>query len=358
MNFEFDDDQQMIERSIARFVADGAGGVRDPSACPAAVADARWGRLAELGLLSLPGSADRGGLGGRPEDLVVSAHALGKNLARDPWLEMAHFPLRLLEGIAGTEDLTEAITTGTSRVAVAFAERARRYSLVPRDVRALGRDGAVTVSGTKQFVLGGAVADLLLVTAASEDGPSLVAVERAAADIRPYRVMDGSVAAVATFRDSPGRLLGPLEPALTVAIAETRLSAAAEMIGLTSLLFDTTLDYARERNQFGRPLAAFQALQHRLVDCFAMLEQSRSMLWRVTLAERAVDGRWMASIAGAKAFIAERAMHIGHEAIQLHGGMGMSDELPVSHAHRRIVLLAHLFGDPSNDYSTMLAAWK
>ena len=356
MNFELDDDQQMIERSIERFVGDGAGGVRDTSPCSATVASARWAQLADLGLLSLPLSAARGGLGGRPEDLVVSSQALGKNLARDPWLETAHFPLRLLEGIAGTEALSEEIASGTTRVAVAFAEAAGRYSLSPRDVGTQGRGDGLTVSGAKTFVLGGAVADLLLVTAASEDGPCLVAVDRAAADVRSYRVMDGSEAVVVTFRNSAGRLLGPLEPALTTAVAETRLAAAAEMVGLASLLFEKTLDYTRERKQFGRPLAAFQALQHRLVDCFTMLEQARSLLWRVTLSERDIDGRWMASIAGAKAFIAERAMHIGHEAIQLHGGMGMSEELPVSHAHRRIVLLAHLFGDPNSDYSTMLAA--
>ena len=356
MNFELDDDQQMIERSIERFVGDGAGGMRDSSPRSATVASARWAQLADLGLLSLPLSVERGGLGGRPEDLVVSAQALGRNLARDPWLEAALFPLRLLEGIAGTEALVTEIASGTKRVAVAFAEAAGRYSLVPRDVRTQLRGTGLTVSGTKNFVLAGPPADLLLVTAASEDGPCLVAVDRADADVRAYRVMDGSDAAVATFRDSPGRLLGPLEPALAIAVAETRLAAAAEMVGLASLLLDATLQYTRERTQFGRPLAAFQALQHRLVDCFAMLEQSRSLLWRVTLTERDIDGKWMASIAGAKAFIAERAIHIGHEAIQLHGGMGMSDELPVSHAHRRIVLLAHLFGDPNSDYSTMLAA--
>ena len=356
MNFDLDDDQRMIEASIERFVVDGVGGVRDPSPCPDDVAATRWTRMADLGLLALPASAERGGFGGQAEDWVVAAQALGKTLARDPWLEAAHFPLRLLENIAGTEALSEAIAAGTTRVAVACAEPAGRFSLTPRSVRVHRSGEETTLSGTKNFVLAGATADVLLVTAASDDGPCLMAVERASVDLCPYRIIDGSTAAVASFRDSPARTLGPLEPALSIAVAETRLAAAAEMVGLAALLFDTTLAYTRERTQFDRPLAAFQALQHRLVDCFTMLEQSRSLLWRVTLGPRDPDGRWMASTAGAKAFIAERAVHIGHEAIQMHGGMGMSDELPVSHAHRRIVLLSHLLGDPASDYAALLAA--
>ncbi len=356
MNFDLDGDQLMFERTIERFVASAPGAIRGVERTHGEAAAARWHELGELGLLALSASSSRGGLGGRTEDMVVAAMTLGRSLAADPWLEGALLPLRLLEGVPGTKALSEAIGSGERRVAVAFAEPAGRYALDPRQVRATLSGERWTLSGSKTFVLGGGAAETYLVTAASDDGPALYAVERAVAETRTYRLVDGGEAAVLTFRGSAADRLGPLDPAFAIAAAETRLCIAAEMVGLAGRLFDDTLAYTRERRQFDQPLASFQALQHRLVDCYTMLEQSRSILWRATLTERDADGRWMAACAGAKAFVAERALHIGHEAIQMHGGMGMSEELAIGHAHKRILLLSRLLGDPASELASLAVA--
>lgn len=356
MNFDLDEQQLMFERTIERFVAGSPGATRGVDFRSGEAAAARWLELAELGLLALPASEAAGGIGGRPEDLVVTAQAMGKSLAADPWLECAYFPLRLLDAMPGCVEWTHRIVSGEQKIAVAFAESDTRYALDPRQVRSRRNGDGWALSGEKSFVLGGASADAYFVTAANDGGAALFAVQSTDAEARSYRLVDGSEAVVLTLRDCPGEWLGPLEPAFTVAVTETKLAAAAEMVGLATHLFDDTLVYTRERTQFGRQLASFQALQHRLVDCYAMLEQSRSMLWRAALTERDPDGRWMATIAGAKAFIAERALHIGHEAIQMHGGMGMSEELAIGHAHKRNLLLARLFGDPATELASVAIA--
>lgn len=318
MNFALNEDQAMFRATVERFA--GAGDVEARKAAraqPGGIDRARWGEMATLGLLSLDDIAD----------CAVIAETLGQALAVEPWLECGYLPMRL-----GHD--------GSRLAAVAFAEPNRRYALDPT----VKFDGA-RVSGAKTFVLGGAAADLLLVTATGGDGPVVLAVEAAAAERRPYAMIDGGIAAEVTFRDTPATPIAGADWAH--AVTETRLMAAAETVGLAARLLDETLGYVRQRAQFGQPIGRFQAVQHRLVDCYAMLEQMRSTLWRAVLAAR--GPRWADEVAGAKAFIAERAIHIGEEAIQFHGGMGVTDELAIGHAHKRVLLLSKLFGDPASD---------
>lgn len=333
MNFDLTDDQAMFKATVERFV--GAGDVETRRR---ARANPRWAQLAELGLLALPASEKADGLGGSLTDCAVVAEALGHGVAPEPWLECAFLPLRLL----GEADPATAIARGELRAAFAFAEPGRRYRLDPVATRASGG----RVSGARTFVLGGAAAELFLVTARAEDGPALFAVPREAVTVRDYTVVDGGQAAELRLRDVPATRVAGWDAVLR-AIDEARLIAAAEMLGLATRLFEETLAYVRQREQFGQPLGRFQAIQHRLVDCYAMLEQMRSALIR---------GLTGGAATGAKAFIAERALHIGHEAIQLHGGMGVTDELIVGHAHKRVLLLAKLFGDPAADLATYAEA--
>lgn len=337
MTFDLSDDQALIKATVERFVGPGdVETLRRARACPGGVDPARWARLAELGLLALPAAEAAGGLGGDRVTLAVVAEALGRGVAPDPWLESACLPLAL----AGAAPPAAAIARGDVRAALAFAEPGRRFRLDPVDTRAEGD----RLTGAKTFVLAGGGAGLFLVTAAGPDGPALWAVEPGAATVRPYRLVDGGIAAELALRGAPATRVAALDD-LEPRIADLRLIAAAEMLGLAGRLFDETLAYVRQREQFGQPLGRFQAIQHRLVDCYARLEQMRSMLWRGLL-DRAPAGR-PARAAGVKAFVAEGALMIGHEAIQLHGGMGVTDELIVGHAHKRILLLSKLFEDPA-----------
>lgn len=329
MNFDLSEEQALFRATVERFAGVGEVEARKRvRALPGGVDRARWRELVELGLLSLDDLVD----------CAVVAETLGRAIAVEPWLECGYWPLRLV----GNADL--GIADGSVLAAVAFAEPGRRYVLEPSAVRATKRGAGWAVNGAKTFVLGGAAAELLLVAAATDDGAQVFAVEASAADVRGYTIIDGSSAAEAVFHAAPATRIDGAR--LLDSIGETRLMAAAEMVGLASRLFDDTLAYVREREQFGQPIGRFQAVQHRLVDCFATLEQMRSTLWRAVLAER--GGRWQAQVEGAKAFIAEGALQIGHEAIQLHGGMGVTDELAIGHTHKRVVLLSRLLGDPAS----------
>jgi alkylation response protein AidB-like acyl-CoA dehydrogenase len=338
MNFSLSEDQALFRATVERFAGPGDVETRKAArAQPGGIDLARWATLAGLGLLALED----------PIDCAVIAETLGRSLAVEPWLENGYFPLRLLGSMPEAED----VVAGKTLAAVAFAEPGRRYALAPRVNASAAADGWI-LSGTKTFSLGGGAADLFLVTAVTDAGPAVFSVARASVEVRPYAVIDGSLAAEIHFRCAPAVLAA--DASWIQAVAETRLMAAAEIVGLAGRLFDDTLTYVRQREQFGQPIGRFQAVQHRLVDCYAMLEQMRSTLWRVAMAER--DARWHAEIAGAKAFIGERALHIGHEAIQLHGGMGVTDELPISHAHKRVVLLSKLFGDPATELASFAVA--
>ncbi len=339
MNFSLSEEQALFRSTVERFAGNGDVAARKAArACPGGIDRKRWATLAGLGLLSLDD----------PIDCAVIAETLGRALTVEPWLECGYFPLRLL----GNDAQATAVADGSLLSAVAFAEPDRRYALHPQSVRAVQVDGQWRVSGVKTLVLGGALAGLLLVTAATTDGMMVLAVQGDAAARQPYVVVDGGSAAQITFRDTPGIAVDGA--AWQQSVTETRLMAAAETVGLTSRLFDETLAYVRQREQFGQPIAKFQAVQHRLVDCYAMLEQMRSTLWRAALAERGTH--WHAEIAGAKAFISERAIHIGEESIQLHGGMGVTDELVVGHAHKRVLLLSRLFGDPASELASFARA--
>ena len=328
MKFSLSEDQTLFRTSVERFA--GAGDVETRKAArahPGGIDRVRWRELAQLGLLALTDLSD----------CAVIAETLGHTLAPAPWLECGFLPMR------STGDA--AITDGTRLAAIAFAEPGRRYALDPQLVQAVHTDGAWRVSGAKTFVLGGAAADVLLVTAASADGPVMLLVDANMIERRAYALIDGSVAAEVVLHDTPATLVAGAD--WPQAVGAARLMAAAETMGLASRLFDETLAYVRQREQFGQPIGRFQAVQHRLVDCYALLEQMRSTLWRAVLAEP--SPRWGADIAGAKAFISDGAIHIGEEAIQLHGGMGVTDELVVGHAHKRVLLLSKIFGDPASE---------
>jgi alkylation response protein AidB-like acyl-CoA dehydrogenase len=138
------------------------------------------------------------------------------------------------------------------------------------------------------------------------------------------------------------------------AIAEIAVLCCAEMVGLSQLLLDDTVDYVKQREQFGVPIGSFQAIQHGLVDCYSGLEQMRSLLYRTLILETDSDSEWRGNVMGAKAFIAEGADLIARKAVQYHGAMGITDEVSIGHAMKRIIILARLFGDASNNLNQYL----
>lgn len=343
MNFDLSEEQELFRSTVERFTAPLDVEARRKLRQHEGGYDlARWRQLAEIGLIALAASEEAGGMGGSPLDLALVAEAIGRGNAPDPWLENGVLPARLLAA-GGASDALEAVLSGTSFATFAWAERSQRYSLEAKQTRVEG--GAIT--GEKTFVLGAALADTFIVSARDGDATALYLVPRDAEglEVRAYRLADGSMAGEQRLIRVKGEKLDISTDSLIQIVAEARLLAAAELVGLGQRLLDDTLRYVKEREQFGVPIGSFQALQHRLVDCYARIEQARSMLYRAALADNSDVASWQRNVAGAKAYITENVDHVAREAVQLHGGMGITDELAIGHAMKRVLLLSKLFGD-------------
>jgi alkylation response protein AidB-like acyl-CoA dehydrogenase len=348
MNFDLDEGQSLARESIGRFLGPIDIAARHAMRKVAGgYSRDRWRELADLGLLALAAPTTMGGMGGSMVDLALVAEALGTGLAIDPWIENGVLPVRLAIA-AGDSALVDDLLAGNCFAAVGFAEPGRRYELPLPATRC---NDAGQVIGTKTFVLGAAFADTLLITGASGDRLWLarIAVDAEGIDQRDYAVVDGSVGATIDLHQAEAERFDLSPEAFDRTVSDIRLLAAAEMLGLAQRMFDDTLVYVGERQQFGATIGSFQALQHRLVECYAALEQARSMVLRTAMLHPTTDdGTWFQIAAGAKAYVGEAAMRIGLEAVQMHGGMGQTDELAIGHALKRVLLLDKLFGDQAH----------
>ncbi|RNJ64128.1 MAG: acyl-CoA dehydrogenase [Porphyrobacter sp. IPPAS B-1204] len=348
MNFDLSEEQQMFVDSALRFAAPvDVEARRRLRLSPTGYDRARWQSLAELGLIALAAGEEAGGMGGSVVDVALVAEAIGKANAPDPLLEHGILPALLLER-GGAHGALEGVLAGTTIATLAWTERGQRYSLKPKGVKAESAGDGFVLSGEKTMVLGALIADLFIVTAdlGGETACFLVPKDTSGLDVRAYRLADGSIAGEIKLTRAPAAARLSLDAASLAAIAaDMRLYAAAEMVGLGQRLLDDTLAYVKEREQFGVAIGSFQALQHRLVDCYARAEQSRSMLYRAALTDRTDPAKWQRAAAGAKAFIGENVDAVAREAVQMHGGMGITDELAIGHALKRVLVLARLFGD-------------
>ena len=355
MNFDLSETQELFQSTAERFARKVDVAAREKiRALPGGYNQARWGELAELGLLVIAASEEQGGLGGGLDDLSIIAETLGANNAIDPWLENGTLPIRLLS-VANRADALESLLDGSHIAALAFSEPNSRYDLLPKDTHASkSEDDNYTLNGEKLFVMGGAIADSLLVTAIEDGAFRLFYVPSNSEGITTlrYRLADGSQASAITFdqvRVPTAALLDlSFEQFQTVA-TEVAALCCAEMLGLSQLLLNDTIEYVKQREQFDVPISSFQVIQHGLVDCYSELEQMRSMVYRTLLLETDSADEWRANVMGAKSFITQGANLIARTAVQYHGAMGITDEVSIGHAMKRIMILSRLFGDASEN---------
>ena len=352
MNFDLDDNQVQFQALVERFSENvGVPERHRARAMDGGFDRARWTEMAELGLIALAASEADGGLGGSATDCMVVAQALGKAQTVEPWLECGFLCVRLL---AGTP-LAGQVAGGETIAAFAFAEAGRRYALDAVRVRARKMGEEHVLTGEKQFVLHGAVADVFIVSANLDGVTTLFTVQRDAkgVEVRPYPIADGSFAAILMLHDvSVGAPL-PGQDRMESALVDSRLMAAAEMVGIAQRLFDDTLAYVKTREQFGQPLGRFQVIQHNMVGGYEKVELMQSALYRVLLAD---DARKAREIRGLKAYVGETALAVAHLAVQMHGGMGTTHDLGIGHGLKRIILLSKLFGDPASDLAAFAQA--
>jgi alkylation response protein AidB-like acyl-CoA dehydrogenase len=371
MDFTFKEEQQQFADALRRWVDKDYGfNVRHQIIhSPSGVSDAAWATLTELGMLALPVPEAQGGFDGSAVDLLLVMQELGRGLVVEPYFATvlgAHF----LKLGGGHEALLEQVAGGTLKLACALGEQGARHDL--HDIATMARatgDGYV-IDGSKTVVIHGGQAGAFIVSARSAgaqrdtDGVSLFVVTAGApgVSVRDYRTIDGQRAATVTLRDvavPASALLGQAGAGWDILDAAADYGATllcAEAVGAMDAIFAATLEYLKTRSQFGAPIGKFQALQHRMADMFIHLEQARSMamLAAAKVGSDDVEER-RRTVSAAKARIGQAAKFVGQQAVQLHGGMGVTDELPAAHHFKRLTMIDVTLGDADHHLERFIA---
>ncbi|MBC7665625.1 MAG: acyl-CoA dehydrogenase family protein [Caulobacter sp.] len=359
MNFEFSDDEQQLREAVQRWVERGYGFERRTAIAKAGGFSAEaWGEIAELGLLGLGTSEDDGGMAMGPVAAMLALESLGRGLVLEPVAAVALVSASILAqaGADARAAWAPRVASGEARVVLAYQERAARYKLERVDTKATQAGDAWTLTGTKSLVPIGDQADAFIVSArvsGADDDPTGIAlflIERSSDGVKTqgYALQDASRAAEVTLQSAPATLLvpaGPAYAALELAIDTGIAAMAAEAVGVMDKLFELTVGYMNTRKQFGVAIGTFQALRHRLADMKMQLELARSMSYYATLKlgeEPAVRRR---AVAQAKVQLGNSARFLGQQSIQLHGGIGMTDEYIGSHYFKRLTAMEMQFGD-------------
>ena len=355
MNFDYNEEQQLLADSVRRFIQKDYEfeARRKIVASAEGYSERVWGTFAEMGLTGIPFSPDYGGFGGGAIDLLSVMEAFGEGLVVEPFLATVGLGGQLIARAgsdAQKKAILPAVVEGKLKLAFAHGEKGARYDLAHVQATAKKAGSGWTLDGEKVVVLGAPGAAKLVVSAKTPAGVSLFLVDTKAAKLKPYRTLDEMRAADVALAGTPGELLGAEGKALPVIEAVVDFATAlvcAEAVGAMKFACDTTLEYLKTRKQFGVPIGTFQALQHRIVDMYVAYEQAKSMAFLAcSQADSAADAKErMRAISAAKIKIADNARLISQESIQLHGGMGMSEELKVSHSFRRLTMIAQQFGD-------------
>jgi alkylation response protein AidB-like acyl-CoA dehydrogenase len=359
MDFNYTDEQNALRDTLARYIAKDYPFEARRTLAKSETGFSRdhWKSFADLGLLALPFPEDFGGLNGNAVDTMLVMEAFGRGLVLEPYLStviVAGGLIRDAGSAAQKEALLPAIAGGERMLALAHYERGARYEVSRVDTAAKADGSGWKLSGSKGVVLGGGSADTLLVSANTGKGLSLFLVDAKAAGIavRNYVTQDGARAAEIALNNvavGADALVGPeggalplVERALDYGIA----AMCAEAVGIMAALDEATLEYLKTRKQFGQPIGRFQALQHRMVDMVIATEQSRSMAMMAAVKADSPDAaERRRAVSAAKAYIGQQARFVGQQAVQLHGGMGVVDELNVSHYFKRLTMIDLTFGN-------------
>jgi alkylation response protein AidB-like acyl-CoA dehydrogenase len=365
MDFSYDDNQTMLRDSVSRFVKQDYD-FDTQQAIVNGERDNFWPLFAELGWLMVPFSEELGGLGGSAVDLLAIMEEFGKGLVVEPFLASAV----LAGGIVAEADseprragLIEKIIAGEQQLAFAFVEPGSRYDLADVSTSAEKSGGDYVLNGHKAVVINAPAANRLIVVARSSgerydrSGISLFLVDPATDGVRmnAYRTVDGQQAAEVYFDNVAvpvADILGAEGEALPVIeeqVDRATLALCADAVGAMGVIFQKTLEYSKIRKQFGVPIATFQALQHRMAEMFIEYEQAKSitLMAAMQLDAKASDP---AAVSAAKSRVGKAAKRIGEEAIQIHGGIGVTEELDVGHYFKRLTTMQYLFG--STDFHT------
>ncbi|MGY3548265.1 MULTISPECIES: acyl-CoA dehydrogenase family protein [unclassified Bradyrhizobium] len=370
MDLNLSDEQRLLRESAERFVAASydADHRRKTAKDPLGFSPEVWKQFAELGWLALPIPEEFGGLGGGPVEIGILMDAFGRGLVSEPYIATVVLGAALIERCGGTAQKQAnlpKIADGTLKLAFAHSERAARFDLAKVATSATKTAQGWHLTGSKIAVLDGHAADEIIVSAHLHDhrGPSgriglfMVPATAAGLAISDYQRLGGGRACNIELSDvqlPDDALLGGganALPAIEWAVDRAMAALGAEAVGIMQTLLDTTLDYTKIRKQFGRPLSANQVIRHRLADMAIQVDEARSMALRAALKADSAPVERARAASAAKAKIGKCARFVGEQSIQLHGGMGVTEELEVGAYFKRLVAFDTLFGGSAHHYA-------
>jgi len=364
MDFNFTEEQTLLENMVTSFVRDNYTWEAREAIVKTEEGwkPENWNQFAELGLLGVPFAEEFGGLGGSVVDTMIVMEQFGKGLVVEPYMPSVVLAGGLISSLGSKEQVESIIPTiisGEARYAFAHSEPQSRFDLYDVKTSAVTNDGDFVLNGFKSVVFGGPIATHLIISARTSgeqrdtNGITLFLVDKTAAGLtlQNYPTIDeyrASEVVIENLKISKDMILGKLDNAYAAIdenIDRSTIAVCAEAVGILEVLKDTTIDYCKNRKQFGQAIGKNQSIQHRLVDMMIEYEQSKSILYMACTADLSNPSDRKKAVSGAKARIGKAIKYVGENAIQLHGGMGMVDEYMVSHYFKRAPMLGILFGN-------------
>ena len=364
MNFYLTEEQQLVVDSVRRFVGDRYDLEKRNGYMQGkrGFSDANWKAMAELGWLGLAFGEAEGGFGGNQIDVMLVMEEFGKGMVVEPFLAsvvLGGGAVKRGGSVALREALLPGVIDGTRQLALAMSEEQSRFDL--NDVLTSAHDGGDhwIVNGQKSMVQNGGSATQLVVSCRNagqqldEAGITLLLIDADAEGLtcQSFPTVDGLQAAEITFKDvrvSKANTLGGVGeglPLLQAVVNDGILAICAEAVGAMEVLYKDTIEYTQQRVQFDHPLSDFQVLQHRMVEMFMETEQCKSMLLRATMEVAAAGAEANRMVHALKALVGKQAIFVGESAVQLHGGMGVTEELSVGHLFKRLLVIDAMFGN-------------
>ena len=364
MDFSISEEQSMLANSVSKFMENDYDFERRQKIAESdnGYSPELWQTFAELGWTAVPFAEDDGGLGGGPVELMLMMEQFGRGLLVEPYLAnvvLAGGVLRRSADAAQKSQWLAPLIEGNLQAALAFAEPQGRFNIADIKTTTKGNGKGFSLNGTKTCVLNGGNAEIIIIPArtsgeqAAEDGITLFAVPADSAGIEPrsYQTVDAQQAADITLSDvkvEAGAVLGEIGQGfktLQAVVDEATLAVCAEAVGIMRTMHEKTVEYSKNRVQFGVPIGSFQALQHRMVESLMSCEQSQSLLMWSVMLNTADSEEKKQAISAMKYQIGTAGINVAREAVQIHGGMGVTWELDISHYFKRITAIDLLFGN-------------
>jgi alkylation response protein AidB-like acyl-CoA dehydrogenase len=364
MDFNFTEEQTLLENMVTSFVRDNYSWEAREAIVKTEEGwkPENWNQFAELGLLGVPFAEEFGGLGGSVVDTMIVMEQFGKGLVVEPYMPSVVLAGGLISSLGSKEQVEAIIPTiisGEARYAFAHSEPQSRFDLFDVKTSAVASGDDFVLNGFKSVVFGGPIATHLIISARTSgeqrdtDGITLFLVDKTAEGLtlQNYPTIDeyrASEVVIENLKITKDMILGEVNNAYAAIdenVDRSTIAVCAEAVGILEVLKDTTIDYCKNRKQFGQAIGKNQSIQHRLVDMMIEYEQSKSILYMACTADLSNPSDRKKAVSGAKARIGKAIKYVGENAIQLHGGMGMVDEYMVSHYFKRATMLGILFGN-------------